>query len=262
MNPNEIAKNILAKRNESPRTRYLSFLVYGGMGSGKTYSLSTARKPIFVHSFDYGGTKLPIFEPLREKGLLIDDTQFEMDDPRSPSAFKRWDEEFNRLRREGFFEAVGTYVIDSATTWAQSAMWEILKRQGRTGGVPQQNDWLPQMVLLENAINAMLNLPCDVILICHDNAVKDEVTGKLYVSILITGKLVRRIPLLFDEIYHAEVKDTSKGPQFYFRTRRNSTYEARTRIGGGVFDELEKPDFKYLMQKAGIKCEDKEPFKL
>ena len=84
------------------------------------------------------------------------------------------------------------------------------------------------------------------------------VTGKIFKDLMITGKLVRRIPLLFDEIYFATTKQTSKGTDYFFATKATSTYQARTRLGaGGQLEEMEAPDFKSILRKVGLSAEDK-----
>ena len=242
--------------NNDPTTQTFNAVVYGGLGTGKTSLLRTARKPVLVHSFDPGGTKV-----LRDEianGSILVDSRFEQEDPRQPKAFKLFDDEYHRLRRDGFFEHIGTYVIDSVTTWAQTAMNAVMKKAGRAGGTPQQNDWLPQMMMLENAMRDFVSLPCDCILIGHDDVTKDEATGKMYVGLMITGKLSRRVPLLFDEIYCAQTKETSKGIEYSLLTRASGTYQARSRLGkGGELDTYEKPDIKAILRKVGFDDSDK-----
>ena len=108
----------------SKHSHTTNFLIYGGVGSGKTYSLRTARAPVLVHSFDPGGSS--VLEKEIKNGRIIVDTRFEIENPANPSAFRLWDAEFHRLLRIGFFEHLGTYAIDSITTWGQAALNEIL----------------------------------------------------------------------------------------------------------------------------------------
>ena len=236
----------------SPKSQKTNFLLYGGMGTGKTtMAVETSRQPVLVHSFDPGGI-VSISPELIESGKVLVDTRFENESPKNPTAFQEWDTEFFRLLNGDFFPNIGTYVIDSGTTWSSAAMNEVLKKAGRKAGVPQQNDYLPQMTLLENALKVICSLPCDVVFICHEKVDKDEVTGKIHAAPLLTGKLTTRVPLLFDEIYHATAKETSKGTEFTVQTQPCTTYRARTRIGRrGLLDKFEKPDIKYLLKKCG-----------
>ena len=101
-------------------------------------------------------------------------------------------------------------------------------------------------------------LPCDCILIGHDDVMKDESSGKMFSGLMITGKLSRRVPLLFDEIYCALTKETSKGIEYQLLTRATGMYQARSRLGkGGELDLYEKPDIKGILKKVGFSTDDK-----
>jgi len=242
--------------SNDPRSKTFNAVVYGGLGTGKTSLIRTARKPVLVHSFDPGGTK--VLRDEIDEGSIIVDSRYEQEDPRSPSAFKLFDDEYHRLRRGEVFEQLGTYVIDSVTTWAQCAMNAVLKKAGRAGGTPQQNDWMPQMMMMENAMRDFVSLPCDCILLGHDDVTKDETTGRMFAGLMITGKLSRRVPLLFDEIYCALTKETSKGIEYQLLTRATGMYQARSRLGkGGELDLYEKPDIKAILRKVGFDDGDK-----
>ena len=243
----------------SPKIQKTNFLLYSGMGAGKTtMAAETSRGPVLIHSFDPGGT-LSINPDLIKSGKVLVDTRYEEEDPKSPKAFEKWDKEFDRLYKGNFFNSIGTFILDSGTTWSSAAMNVVLKKAGRTGGTPQQNDWMPQMLLIENALKVITSLPCDVVFICHEKADKDEVTGKIHAAPLLTGKLTVRIPLLFDEIYHLAAKETSKGTEFSVQTQPCSTFMARTRMGRrGTLEKFEKPDIKYLLKKCNRNTNDAE----
>ena len=247
------AEKLKQMYEDDPRSKSFNAIIYGGLGTGKTSLLKTCRRPVHVDSFDPGGTK--VLED--EKDILVD-TRFEVEDPFYPKAIKLWDEEYHRRKRMNYFSYLGTYAIDSATTWMQTAMYEVLKKAGRAGGTPFQQDWLPQMTMLENAMRDMASLPCDCILICHDDYDKDDATGRMFIGIMVTGKLKRRIPLLFDEIYCAMTKETSKGIEYQLLTRPTGLYQARTRLGkGGELDTYEKPDIKNILRKVGMNTDDR-----
>lgn len=243
-------EEIIRLYEEDKSQRTFNAIIAGDMGTGKTSILATARKPVLVHSFDPGGTK--VLRPEIEKGEIIPDTRFEAEDPKSPTVFRLWEEEFKKLRDEGVFNELGTFAIDSITTFADAAMNEILRRQGRSGGVPYQQDYLVQINVLRDYMKVFTTLPCDVIVTAHLDPLKDELTGRVQMQIMVTGKLRVKIPLLFDEIYVATTKRTSKGVEYVLLTRNDGYYQARTRIGRGVFETYEKPDITYLLKKAGV----------
>lgn len=233
-----------------------SALVYSDFGCGKTELTKTGRRPIHNDSFDPRGTKT-VRDEIAE-GWYLADTRFENEDPMNPTAFDLWDRVYHARKRNGYFEHLGTYVIDSATTWASAAMNVILKKAGRAGSSPQQNDYLPAMTMIENAIKDMLTLPCDIILTAHLDVDKDEATGKMFIGPLFVGKLKQRVPLLFDELYNMQVKRTAKGDDYQVLTRSDGIHKARTRLGkGGIFNAIEQPNIKVLLKKAGYPTEDK-----
>jgi len=245
--------------SESTTQKHAAFLVYGGSGVGKTRLLKTCRKPIHIDSFDPRGT-LTVRDEIKA-GWILADTRFELEDPFKPTVFELWDKEYERRQRDGYFANIGTYAIDSATMWSSAAMNQVLKTTkggSRAGTQPFQQDYLPAMYMIENAIKDFLSLPCDIVLIAHENELKDDVTGKLYVTPLFTGKLQQRVPLLFDELYHMETTRTSAGIKYSMLTQSDGTFKARTRLGkDGIFTANEEPDIKALLKKAGYPTEDK-----
>jgi len=242
--------------NSTQQNKTFNGLIYGDMGSGKTNLLRTCRKPVLVHSFDPGGTKT-IRDEI-QKGTVIADTRYEVEDPMQPTVFAAWDKEYHKLKSGSIFSQIGTYAIDSATTWASAAMNVVLKKANRLGSQPFQQDYLPAMTMIENAIKDMTGLPCDCILLCHEDTNKDEGTGRMFIGPLFVGKLKVRVPILFDEIYHAEAKEDSTGIKYSLLTRSTGLYKARTRLGkGGIFDVREVQDIKALLKKAGYSTEDK-----
>ena len=143
----DVIKMMKEKYAAKDMTQKLQFLIYGPSGSGKTYSLRTAKTPLWIDSFDPGGSTA--LNDMVADGRAIVVNEYENEDAKHPTAFRLWDENFDKLEKANVFDRIGTYVLDSATTWAQAALNEVMKRAARAGGVPQQNDWYPQMVLME-----------------------------------------------------------------------------------------------------------------
>ena len=134
-------KNIRDNYNKSRAKDYFNSLIYGYMGTGKTTILGTARKPVLIHSFDPGGEKVLVDQI--KKGEVMVNSSFQHEDAKRPTTYRSWEKEFDRLRHmEGFFESIGTYALDSVTTWSEALMNAILKSNGRAAGIPQMQDYL------------------------------------------------------------------------------------------------------------------------
>jgi len=249
-----------------------NFLIYGGTGAGKTTSLRTCRAPVLVHSFDPDGTRSlegPInsipYDTCIDNGKIMVDARFEKEDPGNPTVYALWSKEMDRLEKMGMFDHIGTFAIDSLTFFGAAILNEVMKNArgggkiiNRAGDTPQQDDWMPQMVKIENSIRKILSLPCDFVLIAHDAKVKDEVSGKTQCDILVTGKLSRRIPALFSEQYHAETLEKSTGVERLFLTQKTGTYYAKTGMGSNNRLDIREPaDIKAMLKKCGRDATDK-----
>jgi hypothetical protein len=232
-------------------------LIIGKFGTGKTTIVGTAPGPILIHSFDPGGVKSLTAEI--NSGKVIPQ-EFVDSDMKLPTAFAAWTKTFDQYRREGVFKQVGTYVIDSATTFVEAMTNQYLKLKDRAGEAPQLQDYNMIRNMMRDAIKACLALPCNFILTGHIDVERDEVTGKSETCICLTPSLRRYLPLLFDEMYVLECKQGAGNVVDYgLITANTGYYTARTRLGaGGKFLLRETPNIKGLLKKAGFPFEDKE----
>ena len=250
-------------------------LIMGDPGSGKTFGMRHARGPVLIHSFDSGGSKG--LQKYIDLGRVIVDTSFENDDPSSPTAFRKWEEEFMRLNDSGAFESIGTYVIDSLSSMSDSLMNAVLHangrapRKGKVGlnhrsgnivAIPELRDYQIQMVTLVQELALCTAIPCDFIAIAHLKYDKDEVTGKRSAGPNLTGQLTTRIPGLFDEVLIATSKATSGDAEYSYLTQTDGLLQGRTRLGAeGVFKKYEPQNLQTLLKKAGFDITDKPLFK-
>jgi len=245
-----------------------NMMLLGGIGAGKTHMLGTAIQPILVHSFDPGGTRLRLLKGLKESGQMLVDTTFESEPDIAktkkigvrPDAqiYRLWEDEFDRLRFGGIFDHIGTYCMDSSTNFIYALKSEIARRNGRADTTLTQPDWQIVGNTFGDIVRFCTALPCNFILTGHLKLVKDDVEGIMLARFNIIPSLQIDLPSLFDEIYILEAKDTSQGLKRKVVTANTDKYEARTRIGGGVFEVREEPNIKYLLGKAGLDNKDKE----
>lgn len=240
----------------STTQKSFSALVLGGSGTGKSFLTRTARAPVHIDAFDPGTAR-----GLRDEilaGRLVVDSSFEVDDPFKPTAFSRWEKLMDKRIASGYFNHVATYVLDSATTWASAIMAEILKQAGIPGQTPRfTHDYGPQKKTIDNWLRKILTLPCDFILTGHLEQVKDELSGKVSWRFFTTGKGSLTIPLLFDEIWVTDPKETSKGTEYRLLTQATGSHIARSRLAqDGKLDKWEAPNIRAILKKTGYNHED------
>jgi hypothetical protein len=258
------------KRIEDIRGQYaqsqsqtFNILVSGDSGTGKTSLLTTCPRPVFVDSFDPGGSKTRVLQPLIASGDIIVDDRWERDSWKRPTAYRGWEKEFEERRSEGFFEHIGTYSIDSLTKMTDAMLMAISAAKGRSGKQPEIQDYLIQQLTTVDCLNLIMALPCNVLITGHIAYTTDELTGRMETGLLVAGKLSTKIPIMFDEHYIARVQEkrTREGTEMEYRllTRNDGFFKAKSRIGGDAFDTFEEPDIKKLMQKAGRPAADKPP---
>lgn len=252
-NFDKVAERALAAREAyqaKGRTNKANVLLYGDFGTGKTTMIGTAPKPIWLHSFDPGGTTTAALQALIESGdIIVQD--FSGDSYKDPKKFREWEREFGQMQRDSLFEHIGTYAVDSVTKWADALMHEIVKKGGmKNDGIPQQRDYLVQQMTAVDYLEKFCDLPCNVIVTGHIGLEKDEVTGKLETGLLLAGKLSGKVPLVFDEKWLTRTEGKSD-VRYVVQTRNDGYYKAETRMGGGRFEQFEEPNFQELLRKAG-----------
>ena len=249
-------------RYAESQDHYVNFLIYGHFGTGKTTLATTCPTPVFIDCFDPGGTKTKALQPMISSGDIIVESRWQTDSWKDPWAYNEWEKEMAAREREGLFEHIGTYFIDSITRWADSMMWEILRRGtpgkgSRKGKNPELQDYGVQQLTAVDWMGRFMSYPCHTVVTGHIGLVRDEVTGSLESGLLLAGKLSEKIPNVFDEKYISWAKESSAGTEYRLQTRNDGKYKAETRMGGSDFQLYEPPDLRALLKKSGRSWEDK-----
>lgn len=260
------AARISKMYEDDPRSLTFNGIIYGAPKVGKTSVIDTCPGPVLVHSFDPGGSK-PLREGM-ESGRILVDSSFEQDDANSPRAFAAWEKEMTLLIKDKFFDYCGTFVLDSMTTWAQCIMYDVIykaavKSNGKRkkGSHPRQQDWMPQMNIIEKWMRTLVGLPCNCLLLGHDDLPTNEDGEPIDDrSMMITGKLKKRVPALFDEVYYMHIASAVKGER-KLQTQPKNRISAGSRLGyGGKLELQEDPDIKAILKKVGYPYKDKPKF--
>lgn len=235
-------------KNMSLDNKPVNIFFFGAPKTGKTSIIRTFPGLPYVFDFDDG------LWPLMGHDVEYD--TFTDVDSKRPEALvkaKKKLDEFSKMAREkGHVEINGRridmVVLDGCSEFLQSAMNYVLMTAGRPGGVPQQNDWSPQMTEFMRFITQMKALPCHTMVIAHEDAREDKITGEIKMLPAITGKLSGRIAGKYDVVFRAEIQKRGGQLEHRLLTRHKGLVEAGHRFND-AFEMYEAMDLKVIMDK-------------
>ena len=253
MNTDWLKSRRAALLGSRPAQESFNILVYGPIGTGKSSLIVTCRQPIYVFSFDPGGTKLAAMEKLESEGRAILDTQYEVEDMKHPTAFAAFDRTCDEMDKAGAWPSIGTVAVDSLTTLCDATMNFILKKEGRAGQTPQIQDYLILQTMLGQVVRRLSALPCDFVLTGHINVIQDQLTSRIMTALAIPGRNPEKIPVLFDEVLYSDVTvDAKKNVTYRLQLQGDGKHRTSTRrFSGDNFESYEVPDVMALRAKAG-----------
>ena len=198
------------------------FLVLGDTGSGKTTQMLTLPGKTFAYLFDSNallsirGHDIDYEEFLPDQlnlsvKSLSKDKGGDKTTNHANTVYTAWEKDFNEKMEDGFFDAYDNIGFDSATTFLDLIMDRILTINGRAGQWPQQDDYGPQMVAFTNVVRTLTSLGKTLYMTGHLEVRQAEGSAKMLRQPMMTGRLRTKIPLLFSDIFIAEVSNDGKG---------------------------------------------------
>jgi len=200
------------------------WILYGDSGSGKSTSAATWPGPKLVFAFDPWGKEMPYKKALMEAGgslTMQDDAlgtpvEYVLDaqgalqvqiehyidtDARKPSAYSRFMQRMDQFAREWDDWRTGTVILDSVTfmelaarKWAQYVLNPTTKEPRQW--FASSTDMLEEMLMIRFG-----SLPMRVVVIAHIDEDKDEVNGEIIRNPCAPGRLRKRSPAGYSELY-------------------------------------------------------------
>lgn len=263
----EHALTVRESYRQNERKDKINVLNMGKPGTGKTRLAMFCPKPVHVDCFDRGGTKTAELQPFIESGAIIVDSTYQRDSWKNPQAFKKWEKDFRMRMSIGYYDALGTWMLDSTSSYETSLMYDVLrlggdKRGSRVGQHPELQDYGTVQMKMVDYFSQLMECKCNVVVNGHVTVTIIDKTDELGIitegvetSILLAGKGRDKIPLLFDEKYISRCMGKDK---YVLQTSSDGKWHAETRIGGGgIFKMHEEQNLYKLLAKAGYPNGDK-----
>jgi len=227
---------------------YFSCLLIGPPGSGKTTAAMTAPGPVLFLDTDIKLHKMVLAQTKLSSGEVV---QWAIDDPMTslsltalmkvdmkpgskavmpkPKGYEHLAEMIDKLV-EGKCVVDGvkyeTVVLDSFTSMSEHLVRYI------TAANSSPHMTLPLYGTLktnfEILISTLMRLPANIIIICHESATKDELTGRISYKPLIEGGMKDKIGKDFEEIYYMEKTISGDKCKYEMLTVGNSMKDCRT----------------------------------
>lgn len=198
------------------------FLLLGDTGSGKTSQLLTLSGKKFAYLFDPNailslrGHDVDYEEFLPDRiNLTVRSLSKDKNKPLTKNfannEYVEWENDFNKKLDAGFFDQYDVIAFDSATTFLDLIMDNVLTINGRAGSWPQQDDYGPQMQAFTNVCRTLMALGKTIFMTGHLETKQDELTKRILRNPMMTGRLKTKIPLLFSDILICEAVNDGRG---------------------------------------------------
>jgi len=236
--------------NKLPYGFPLHCIIYGDAGAKKSTCAATFPKPMLVLSFDPFGKELPYLRRGRpgdrtrtdagyfitpvwhaerdEVSIMIE--HFVDPDPEQPTIWGAYLSRMHTLVRSGELTQWKTVVFDSLTFMEFSArMWDKYKaNKGAKDG--RQHYGASKDAVELQVLGRASAFPCNVVAIAHVDEEKDDAHGGMIYNPAAPGKLSKRLPAGFTELYRAFVKTENGKNDWLLQTEKSSLFNASSQI--------------------------------
>lgn len=197
-------------------------LALGDTGAGKTSQILTLPGKKFAYLFDPNAKLSLRGYDVEYEEFLPDEFNLAIhslakdkgDKPNRPiqsTLYQEWEKDFNDKISGGFFEGYEWICFDSATTFLDLIMDRVLSINGRFGQWPQQDDYGPQMLTFTNVVRSITAGGKGVYMTGHLDVRQDDLTKRIFRQPMMTGRLTKKIPLLFSDIFVCEAENDGQG---------------------------------------------------
>lgn len=214
--------------------------VIGESGSGKTVLL--AKYPdLYVCDFDNG------LNSLDATGVEYHYDEYFDAPGEKPSAWQDFENMIQEWRKEPKFK---TFAVDSFTRAVQSCLRNVMANHGRGNPLPDIGHWGLIISTIQRTLGYLSTLKCNVVINCHYQMLKDDMTGEIFFLPSVYGKdLPGQIPTYFNDVWRTFVeppKVITENPVYKLQVRPSGKFSTlkTTLPGKGLYFDVEKLNLK------------------
>jgi len=179
-------------------TEFIKCLIIGPPSTGKSIFASTFPTKGYVYDFSNS--------IISYKGKDFDYDTFQLTQ-QGWREFEKAHIEVIKKAKEGVYQTV---VVDDLTSMESVTMEQALAldpKRNEAGGPLWQVHYSLVRNLMEGKLRQIISLPCNIVLISHDEIITDKATGAVIrVDPSLPGQLPKLITGYFDEVYYATTK--------------------------------------------------------
>lgn len=216
---------------------YIDLLIMGEPGAGKSVLACSFPTPILYLDFDGKADSAARFynaDKARLDGIDVRTLKKTMTNDPVAELNQIIDKELIPQERSGKMQ-YATVILDSITTFSASALYHIVKTNPGIkrvttpqGAQPGLQDYGILKREFQRLIPGLLGLPCNVVMIAHVAATKDDLTGEISRKPVMDGGFSDILAAYFKEVW---MLSADKGKRIA-QTQSDYKYKCRSQIPG------------------------------
>lgn len=236
-----------------------ALLLQGPAKSGKTsLILQHFPKPYLIDADRNINGAMKVFADLRAAGKIPKTREAMYDNLDCVEEFGKWDQLCNFCREAIKDPKIETIAIDSLTTVSPILISHILRKSPpkcNLAGEPMMEiqHWQPFQTLMQRLVMMLRASGKKFVFVCHEEVIKDEMSGILQYKINMPSRLQHSFGALFTDCWRLESVENPKGFESKLRVMSS------TRVTGlgntlGLPPELNpqvSPEFEKAMKSLG-----------
>jgi phage nucleotide-binding protein len=228
------------KLSELKTTNLIKLLLYGQPGAGKTVFASSFPGPILVFDFDNKmSSAARFFASDKERMNQIEVISLGAALKTDPiDLMTKHVDQLVKEQQSGTY-TYRTLVVDSITTFSAACLLHIVRTNPGIKRVETQQGFQPGMqdygILkreFTRLIPGLLSLDMNVVMLGHESLDKDEITGELIRGVTMDGSFSQQLPVYFEEVWRAFVKEDKGVRSYWAQTQSDGKYKCRSQIPG------------------------------